>query len=84
MLHYFYHSDAFDADDGANPSGGLIMDKTAHFMDDQPRRQHDRPIRDRTRHIFKLTPVDAGKRPGRRLCWIASRAWPMETTRCSR
>jgi hypothetical protein len=27
VLHYFYYSYAYDARDGSNPSGGLIMDK---------------------------------------------------------
>ena len=62
VLHYFYHSYAFGADDGANPSGGLIMDKNgALYGTTDLGGSITDPSGIGLGTVFKLTPVDAGK-----------------------
>ncbi len=62
VLHYFYHSYAFNADDGANPSGGLIMDRNGalYGTTDLGGSTAD-PSGVGYGTVFKLTPLDAGK-----------------------
>jgi hypothetical protein len=61
VLHYFYHSYSFGADDGANPSGGLIMDSNGALYGTTDLGGDITNIDSGFGTVFKLTPVDAAK-----------------------
>jgi hypothetical protein len=60
VLHYFYHSYAYGADDGANPSGGLIMDRNGALYGTTDLGGNISSLSSYGT-VFKLTPLDAGR-----------------------
>jgi hypothetical protein len=61
VVHYFYHSYAFGADDGANPSGGLIMDRYGALYGVTDLGGSIASISGAYGAIFRLTPLDAAR-----------------------
>jgi len=61
VLHYFYYSYAYDARDGANPSGGLIMDKDGALYGTTDLGGSTANLSSGVGTVFKLTPLNAAK-----------------------
>lgn len=61
VLHYFYHSYAYGADDGANPHAGLIMDQRGALYGVTGLGGSIASVDAGYGTVFKLTPLDAAK-----------------------
>ena len=61
VIHYFYHSYAFGSDDGANPSGGLIMDRYGVLYGVTDLGGSIASVSGSYGTVFKLTPVDTAR-----------------------
>jgi hypothetical protein len=61
VIHYFYHSYAFGADDGANPSGGLIMDRYGALYGVTNLGGSIASVSGSYGTVFKLAPLDAAR-----------------------
>jgi hypothetical protein len=61
VIHYFYHSYAFGADDGANPSGGLIMDRSGALYGVTNLGGSIANVSGSYGTVYKLTPVDVAR-----------------------
>jgi uncharacterized repeat protein (TIGR03803 family) len=61
VLHYFYNNRYENADDGANPSGGLIMDRNGNLYGTTDVGGSIADPSSGFGTVFKLTPLDAAK-----------------------
>ena len=61
VVHYFYYSYAYDADDGANPHGGLIMDASGALYGATGFGGSIAGTYIGHGTVFKLTPLDAAR-----------------------
>jgi hypothetical protein len=61
VIHYFYHSYAYGADDGANPHAGLIMDQSGALYGVTGLGGSIADVYAGYGTVFRLTPLDAAK-----------------------